>query len=154
MAAATKTDIEKVVRKVLDEQHDRSASGPTLEAIQRVSRLLTDQVIPRLGVDADGVETGDDEGDPVGADDGADAPAGDVPAAVSEAFEAAYRSLSAEQAEALAALFTAIGQEMGAGGEEGEQGEEGEEGEDDDGAAGPADDAQTPPVRRHRFPRG
>jgi hypothetical protein len=129
MATATKTDIEKIVR------------------------LLTDQIIPKLGAEADGAE-GEDEGDVVGADDGADdsaeAPTEDVPMAVTEAFEAAYRSLSAEQAEALAALFTAIGQEMGAGGE-GEDGES-EEGEDDDVGTNPAEDVQAPP-RRRRFQR-
>jgi hypothetical protein len=131
MATATKTDIEKIVR------------------------LLTDQIIPRLGVEADGAE-GEGEGDVVGADDGADdsaeAPTKDVPMAVTEAFEAAYRSLSGEQAEALASLFTAIGQEMGAGGVEGEDGES-EEGEDDDVGTNPAEDVQTPPTRRRRFQR-
>jgi hypothetical protein len=156
MAAATKTDIEKVVRKILDEQsgdaHVGGANGATLKAIQRVSRLLTDQIIPRLGVEADDAEVEDGgEDDVVGDDDGAEAPAEDVPMVVTEAFQAAYRSLSADQAEALASLFTAIGQEMGAGSDEREEGEEGEDG---NAGTSPAEDVQTPPIRKRRFPRG
>ena len=40
-------------------------------------------------------------------------PTSDVPTAVTEAFEDVYNSLSAEQAKALAVMFTAISREPG-----------------------------------------
>src|SRR5262245_44164214 len=50
----TRTDIERIVRKMLDEQDEHEQGGgaganrAALKAIQRVSRLLTEEVIPRL----------------------------------------------------------------------------------------------------------
>jgi|KBSSwiStaDraftv2_1062776.scaffolds.fasta_scaffold589682_1 hypothetical protein len=131
---ATQTaSIEKVVRKVLDEELDQRSEA-TLEAIERMSRVLTEEVIPRLPEDDD---AGYDEEEPSGGngrtramragraessiDDPTDAPPEDedeeepplqaVPEAVSAAFEALYASLTGEQADALAELFTAIAEE-------------------------------------------
>jgi hypothetical protein len=132
---ATQTaSIEKVVRKVLDEELDQRSEA-TLEAIERMSRVLTEEVIPRLPEDDD---AGYDEEEPSGSngrtratragraessDDPADQPPEDddededepllqaVPEAVGAAFEALYASLTAEQADALAELFTAIAEE-------------------------------------------
>jgi hypothetical protein len=109
--------------------------------------LLTEQVIPKLAVEADDGETVDERA-VMEASDGAEGPAGDVPAAVTEAFEAAYRSLSADQAEALASLFTAVGHEIGDGAEQGE-------GDEEDDGSDPAEDVVDPtPARRRRVPRG
>ena len=47
MAATGTAQLERVVRKVLDEQLGDD-SDATLKGIQRVTRLLTDQVIPKL----------------------------------------------------------------------------------------------------------
>jgi len=46
MAAITRAEIEKVVRKVLDEEQKDTAAS--LQAIQSLSRLLTEEVIPKL----------------------------------------------------------------------------------------------------------
>lgn len=149
--AATAT-IEKVVRKVLDDELNESREA-TLKAIKQVSRLLTEQVIPNLPDEADQADDEPDEETPVrgngksrafgvraanpGAepddnpdmpDDGEEEPpAHDVPAAVTEAFQEVYGSLSAEQAKALAAMFTAISEEAGSEEEEPEEEEEEEE---------------------------
>jgi hypothetical protein len=47
MAAITKAEIEEIARRMLDEEQ-READEDTLQAIERVARLLTDEVIPRL----------------------------------------------------------------------------------------------------------
>jgi hypothetical protein len=47
MTAMTKTEIEKVVRKVLDEEQG-DANRATLRAIERVTELLQERVIPNL----------------------------------------------------------------------------------------------------------
>lgn len=164
MATATvgRTEIEKVVRKVLKQERDEN-DRTTLRAIQRVSSLLTDQVIPNLPDNAEGdEETGshdeDDEdaehdgqhasgpgstvfatrsahaADDV-ADDGTpsdDDQAAEVPEQVMEAFATLYRSLSPEQAEALKAFFTAVSEELS-------QSDEGHEDEDEDAGADPAE---------------
>jgi hypothetical protein len=152
MAAATagRTDIEKVVRKVLKQERDEN-DRTTLKAIQRVSSLLTEQVIPNLpdNGDADDEAASDDEQDEQGgehpssarsavfasrsahaaddvADDGDpsdDDQAAEVPDQVMEAFASLYRTLSPEQAEALGAFFTAVSEALG-------QGDEGHEDED------------------------
>jgi hypothetical protein len=49
---ATTAAVEKIVRKVLDEELSETKEA-TLKAIQKVSRLLTEQVIPNLPDDAD-----------------------------------------------------------------------------------------------------
>lgn len=132
--ATTTTSIEKVVRKVLDQQFDERNKA-TIEAIESLSRMLTDEVIPRLTDDPDpdddagessrsngragALRAGyprpggddlaeDDEGIP---DDDGDPVAGAVPPAVGEAFEALYATLTGEQAAALEALFDAIASE-------------------------------------------
>jgi hypothetical protein len=156
MAATTagRTDIEKVVRKVLKQERDEN-ERTTLRAIQRVSSLLTEQVIPNLpdNAEADDETGGNDEQDGQGgehpsgarsamfasrsahaADDVADDSADDgnvsdgdqaaeVPAEVMDAFASLYRTLSAEQAEALGAFFTAVSEALG-------QVDEGQEDED------------------------
>src|SRR5262245_36749774 len=103
------TSIEKIVRRVLDEELDER-NGATLEAIERLGRVLTEEVIPRLPDDAgaDDIDPADDADMPE-----EELPAGAVPAAVSEALEALYASLTAEQANALEELFAAIAQEPG-----------------------------------------
>jgi hypothetical protein len=137
MATST-ASIEKVVRKVLDQELDQRNEA-TLEAIERMSRVLTEEVIPRLPDDAD---AGYDEDEPTsgnggqramraghprpGIDDPDDAPdlpddeppAQAVPATVTEAFAALYASLTAEQASALEDLFAAIAQEPAGEGDE------------------------------------
>jgi hypothetical protein len=136
---ATTATIEKVVRRVIDEELSESREA-TLKAIQQMTRLLTEQVIPNLPDPGDAMDDEPEEQAPVRAKDSARAfgaragrpgadlahvpetpddedepPAVDVPEAVTEALHAVYSNLSAEQAEALAALFTAIGQEPGMG---------------------------------------
>jgi len=154
MATATvrPADIEKVVHKVLKEE--RAANDrTTLRAIQRVSSLLTEQVIPNLPdkaeVDEDSPDEHDEEHDSgpgskvfasrsAHADDDVagdgtpsdDDQAAEVPEQVMEAFAALYRSLSPEQAEALGAFFTAVSEELG-------QSDEGHEDEDEDAGADP-----------------
>jgi hypothetical protein len=130
---ATTAAIEKVVRKVLDEELSETNEA-TLKAIQRVSRLLTEKVIPNLPEDADqenpdtGEETpvpgneqsrsmrgaatrpgsGEAENPEIPEEDEAEPPTQNVPEPVTEAFKQLYSNLSAEQAKALAAMFTAI----------------------------------------------
>ena len=58
MATATK-DVEQIVRKVMSEELDE-----TVNAIQELSALLTDQVIPRLSGD-DNAGDQDQDDDPV-----------------------------------------------------------------------------------------
>ncbi len=131
MANST-TAVERIVRKVLKEEQDE-----TVNAIRELSDILTEQVIPKLSGGANG-ETEWNEGEedeeaqenlvpmsaldagvpigrrkkpsPNGHDDSedADAPEQDVPRAVIDAFTSLYQSLSAEQAAALAELFTTI----------------------------------------------
>lgn len=124
MATAT-AEIEKVVRKVLDEELGDDSEA-TLKGIQRVTRLLTDQVIPKL---SDGAE----EEEPVPTKPSAlsmrgvkptpgkpgkpetpepDEPSnGDLPTGAMEALEELHSSLSPEQSKALISFFTAIGGE-------------------------------------------
>ncbi|HEY8549166.1 MAG TPA: hypothetical protein VIL35_04350 [Vicinamibacterales bacterium] len=141
MATAVK-DIEQVVRRVLKKEQEE-----TLEAIQELSTLLTEEIVPRLtnGSDpGDGAEPDEDteetersvspmsaiEGgqagpqggkpfpeEPEDEEDGGE-PAGDVPEPVLDAFTEAYQALSPEQASALAALFSAIDSELEAGDED------------------------------------
>ena len=132
MATST-ASIEKVVRKVLGEELDQRNEA-TLEAIERMSRVLTEDVIPRLPEDADDDYTEDEPteengepramragrakfgssdpgGEPDSPEDEDELPQRSVPHAVSEAFEALYASLTAEQASALAELFSAIAED-------------------------------------------
>lgn len=154
--ATTNAAIEKIVRKVLDEEL-AERNEATLEAIERLGRVLTEEVIPRLR-DADQGDTEDQTEAELSGDGGAramrrsdvtlDAEDGEeseddigipedeneseVPAAVLEAFEALYQSLSAEQANALEALFAAIAREPADEAEEPEEQEEPEESEEPD----------------------
>jgi hypothetical protein len=155
MATATvgRADIEKVVRKVLNQEREQNGQA-TLKAIQRISSLLTEQVIPHLPDQADAEEEPEDDehgtswpkafasrswradddttegGDDTSEDDDSSA---DVPQPVMEAFESLYGALSPEQATALATFFTAVGDQLKEGG--------GSEDEDDDSDA----DADTEP---------
>lgn len=157
-AAVRPADIEKVVRKVLDEErveNDRTM----VRAIQRVSSLLTEQVIPNLpdNSEVDGEIDSDDEHDEEhdsgpgskmfasrsahAADDIADegSPSDDdqtaeVPEHVMEAFAELYRTLSPEQAEALGAFFTAISEDLSQAGDTHE-----DEDEDEDEGAEPGE---------------
>lgn len=141
MATPTTAEIEKVVRKVLDEElGDDSAA--VLKGIQRVTKLLTEQVIPKLPEDSEQAEPGTGNGAPSVAkppvmrrrptkpapgkpeepeipeeeEDEDGRPTGDIPTGVVEAFEELYNSLSADQAKALTSLFTAISSQPAEGG--------------------------------------
>jgi hypothetical protein len=157
MATATKADIEKIVRDILAE-HD-GAEAATLKAVQRVSRLLTEQVIPKLSNGApdtgDEVDDGEeqtplarrgakpapeDEDPGMPPDDGDQLETGPVPAAVMQAVEDLYQGLSPDQAEALAAVFTAMRDEL--------------EGGEDPEPSEPEDDDPTPSKRQRHLSRG
>ena len=116
---------------------ESKAKDPTLQAIQQLNTMLTDEVIPRLS-GMPGAERPDTEDQPH--DDGPDdidspeipeedSPDAHVPAAVTEALAALYQRLSADQAEALASLFTAVGDELDEDGEGEDQEEPVDEGE-------------------------
>jgi hypothetical protein len=96
-----------------------------LKGIQRVTRLLTDQVIPKLEDDSEAEEPTPTRpssrragmsmrGAPGGAPGGPERPEpdepppGELPEGAVEAFEAFYSRLSADQAQALATFFTAL----------------------------------------------
>src|SRR4051794_29965608 len=71
MAAIRRTEVEKVVRKVLDKEQG-DANEEMLRALQRASELLRDKVIPQLPDQADDevsddAEQSDDEDDARGA---------------------------------------------------------------------------------------
>lgn len=148
MATAATTDIAKVVRRVLDEELGDDSEA-MLKGIQRVTRLLTDQVIPKLSDESD--EEAPEEEDPTptkppalrgvtpapekpggkpvpdqpGAPEGPEPdepPAGDLPEGAVEALEALYSRLSADQFKALASFFTAISGEPDEEGDTGEGG--------------------------------
>ena len=120
MTATSKTEMEKVVRRVLgEEQGDTETS---LKAIQRLSRLLTEQIIPKLaeGTCEEALDTGrrrsDGASDPGDAeeasaedtpDGGADEPEV-VPTTALSALGELYRELSEKQATALASFFAAL----------------------------------------------
>jgi len=139
--ATTTAEMEKVVRKVLDEElGDDSAA--TLKGIQRVTRLLTDQVIPKLSDSEDEEEStptkpsatraaraapGKPVPDKPGKPEIPDKPPsnGNLPEGSVEALEELHSSLSPEQSKALASFFTAISSEP-----------DEEEGETDEGGVG------------------
>ncbi len=119
--STTRAEIEKVVRKVLQEEQGKTDEA-TLKAVQRVSTLLTTQVIPKLSDDSGEGRAATDTDDvsilpvpeePEVPEEGDEPPAEGIPQAAKAAFEELYKSLSAEQAQSLAALFTAIGEEPG-----------------------------------------
>ena len=136
MATATR-QVEQIVRKVLAEELDE-----TVNAIQELSALVTEQVIPKLSGGAgdmpdseqDEEPTEDEESEADGAsmsafngssfgrrrkpvnghadDDDVEAPDGEVPESVVEAFADLYKTLSPEQSKAFADLFTAMENEL------------------------------------------
>jgi hypothetical protein len=157
MTAAATASVEKIVRRVLKQELDTDEKA-TRKAIQRVSQLLTDEVIPKLEepVDGDGddgdaespspaprsfaaTETPDDgPGIPEGPD-GEDQDDSDVPEAVTQAFEKLYSALTEDRATALATFFSAIGDELrgddGAHDDGGDTEEEEDDASDDEGEA-------------------
>ena len=156
MATATvgRSDIEKVVRKILKEERTEKERA-TMRAIRRVSSLLTEQIIPSLpGNAVADEETGSQDEHGEEHDSGAgsnvfasrsahadddveddenssdDVRTAEVPEQVMEAFGALYRTSSPEEAEALAAFFTAVCDEL-------TQRDDGHEDEDEDAGADP-----------------
>jgi hypothetical protein len=129
MAMAHKTDIERIVRKVLKEEQG-DAGEATLQAIRRVSRMLTEEVIPRLpdeqepeADDESGTvparatfgsraPNGDAEGPGIPEDGDEQQPPTDTPESATQAFEQLLKTLSSEQADSLAAFFTAVQNEV------------------------------------------
>ena len=88
----------------------RAPDQPLLEAIDRLSEMLSEEVIPKLS-HRDGEEEpvpGGEDTDSPGVPEDGNAPAEHVPAAVMDAFETVYGTVSEEQAKALADLFTAM----------------------------------------------
>jgi len=126
MTAATTANVEKIVRRVLKQQHDADEKA-TLKAIQRVSKLLTDEVIPQLEEPVDEEDADADSpsprprafaaaatpGDGPGIPEGEDPDDSEVPEAVTQAFEQLYGTLTQDRATALATFFSAIGDELG-----------------------------------------
>jgi hypothetical protein len=142
MPTATR-EVERIVRKVLAEQQDDTA-----DAIEALSSLLTEQVIPRLSdaseeepeAEPDEAVNDEDQDDVVpmsaygsqragarphkrpvngrGESEDPDSEDQEVPAAVTDAFADFYHALSPEQAATMAALFTAIESELDEHGEE------------------------------------
>ena len=111
MTAATKA---KAVRRARDEQQG-DAGETALVALQRVARLLTDEVIPRLGGAANGMGTGPGNAGrpPPGAtpDDVPHADGG-IPEPVQAALAELRQTLSAEAADAAAPLFRTIAKSL------------------------------------------
>jgi len=140
MTAATTANVEKIVRRVLKHELDADEKA-TLNAIQRVSKLLTDEVIPKLEEPVD--EEDDDAESPsprarsfaaaATPDDGPGIPEGEdqddseVPEAVTQAFEQLYSTLTQDRATALATFFSAIGDEL-----RGDDGAHGDNGDTED----------------------
>jgi hypothetical protein len=130
MAIARKTEIERIVRKVLKEEQG-DAGEATLQAIRRVSRLLTEEIIPKLPDERetevdDGsgavpsrapfgsrAASGDDEGPGIPEEGDEPQPPTDIPESAAQALEQVLETLSSEQARALAAFFTAVQSEVG-----------------------------------------
>lgn len=130
MATATTTEMAKIVRRVLDEELGDDSEA-MLKGIQRVTRLLTEQVIPQLSEASDAEEprlttpaalrankpirsvkptARAPAGTPVPEQPGE--PESPAPEEVVEALEALYSSLSLDQSQALAAFFTALSREL------------------------------------------
>jgi hypothetical protein len=125
MTAATTANVEKIVRRVLKRELDADEKA-TLKAIQRVSKLLTDEVIPKLDEPVDDEDADDESPTPRARsfaaalpDDGPGIPEGEVPddaevpQAVTQAFEQLYGALTQERATALATFFTTLADELG-----------------------------------------
>ena len=125
MTAAATANVEKIVRRVLKHELDADEKA-TLNAIQRVSKLLTDEVIPKLEEPVDDEDADAESPSPrarsfaaaATPDDGPGIPEGEdqddseVPEAVTQAFERLYSTLTQDRATALATFFSAIGDEL------------------------------------------
>jgi hypothetical protein len=134
MAATSTANVEKIVRRVLKQEFIADEKA-TLKAIQRVSRLLTDEVIPKLDEPVDD-EDADAEApsprarsfaaepptDGPGIPEGEEPDHSEVPEAVTQAFGQMYGTLTPDRAEALATFFTTVADEL-----------RGDEGAGDDG---------------------
>jgi hypothetical protein len=137
MPATSTANVEKIVRRVVKQELDADGKA-TLKAIQRVSKLLTNDVIPKLDEPVDDDDDADAGApsprarsfaaapptDGPGIPEGEDPDRSEVPEAVTQAFEQMYGTLTQDRAEALAAFFTTVGDEL-----------RGDEGADDDGNA-------------------
>ena len=142
-AAVNRAEIEKIVRKVVNEQQQSNGQA-TLKAIRHVSDILTDEVIPNLpekagdgeaepddishsgkssmsfgarAVDDGGVSEGDEADDTESPNDSDDSGT-DIPPAVLEAYKTLSHALTAEQADALSAFFAALSAELEGSGDE------------------------------------
>lgn len=125
MTAATTASVEKIARKVLKQELDTDEKA-TRKAIQRVSQLLTDEVIPKLEEPVDDEDADAESPSPrpmsfaaaATPDDGPGIPEGedqndsDVPETVTQAFEKLYGTLTQDRATALAIFFSAVGDEL------------------------------------------
>jgi hypothetical protein len=154
--ATTTSAVERIVRKVLQEEQDETVNAIrelseilTEQVIPKLSRgpngesewnegdeaeqdeADQDNLVPMSALDAEAPMGRRKKPSPNGQDDDedTDAPDQDVPKAVIDAFTSLYQSLSAEQAGALAELFTTID---GALDDQGADESEGEEAEDED----------------------
>lgn len=144
-AMATAADLERVVRKVLNEgtgfgqKNWAGTSKATLRSIQSAYNLINQQMLPKLnsivaattgtppdptppsaGVAAGGAvlsDQADDDGEVVEPipDDVVDPVDVDVPAGALAALSELYLTLSPEQANILAALFAALGEQEDVG---------------------------------------
>ena len=125
------------------------ANQAALQAIRRVARMLTEEVIPQLSGDS-GDEEGPEPPDMPG--EGEDEPPEhEAPSEVTDAFEELYGTLSAEQAEALADLFTAIADAQADGGENGSEPPVDEEPPEDDPGTGHPGAGQAASRRTHEY---
>jgi hypothetical protein len=115
----------------------RADNEPLLEAVDRLSEMLSEEVIPKLSHrhgDEEPYPGGEDTDSPGVPEDG-NSPAEHVPAAVMDAFETVYGTVSEEQARALADLFTAMADAQEGGGDADVPGDE-ESPDDESGSAG------------------
>jgi hypothetical protein len=137
---ATTTELRKAIREVLDEEMGDSSEA-TLKGIQRVTKLLTEQVIPKLGEEQEDDEepgTGDvpaptrtitslkSRGKPpssrpipgkppkpgIPGNDDDDTPGSQIPDSVMTALSNLWETLSKDQAEAVSSLFEALSSEL------------------------------------------
>jgi hypothetical protein len=150
MTAATTANVEKIVRRVLKQEFDGDEKA-TLKAIQRVSKLLTDEVIPKLDEPVEDDDADAESPSPRGRsfaaaapDNGPGIPEGEdpeddseIPEAVTQAFEQLYGTLTHDRATALATFFTTIGDEL-----RGDEGGDDDTGDTDDEDAASDDEGE------------
>jgi hypothetical protein len=126
----------------------RAADEPLLQAIERLSEMLSEEVIPKLS-HRNGEEEpypGGEDTESPGVPEDETPPAEHVPAAVMDAVETVYGTVSEEQARALADLFTAMADAQEGGNDADVPGEEeppDDESEDTGSGAGGATSTRT-----------